>query len=263
MGTKVTNTTWSRYTRATTEEKQRLIGLSCGEPGSRKTTFWLEAPGPIVIFSLDQGLEGVVAKVLEKEPEKEIYVKEYLWQPNPDDDVSKLQDDAIAIRDEFAGDFEHAIQNARTIVVDKETQLWELYRYAEFGAPNDAPRNYPMLNQRYRRIINMVKAADCNFGLIEDMKDEWVSKTNKKTGAQGAVASGNRIRAGFGELDGLVHLVLTHTGVGPDDWAVDVGKARGPGGHEVAGQTFAFADVPSFVELAQLIYPSSSEGDWR
>lgn len=254
---------WARYIRADASVKNRFIGLSCGEPGSRKTTFWLEAPGPTVIQSLDQGLEGVVAQVLDKDPSKEIYVSEYSWAPNPDDEIGMLQDQAIEIRDKFTADFEYAIQNARTVVWDKEGDVWEMFRYAEFGAANDAPRNYPMLNQRYRRLISMAKASNCNFGLIEGMKDEWVSKTNNKTGAQGAVASGNRIRAGFGELEGLVHMVLTHTGTCADDWALTVGKARGPGGHDVAGQTFAYADVPSFVELAQLVFPETSEDDWR
>jgi hypothetical protein len=249
---------FSRYTRATVEDytRHRLIGLSFGEPGSRKTSFWLEAPGPIVVMSFDKGLEGVVDRVLRENPSKEIYVKEYEWLPTLD----TSQEEAIALRDEFTADFEHAIQNARTVLWDKENDVWELFRYAEFGAPNDAPRNYPALNQRYRRLINMPKATDINFGLVEGMKDEWGSKVNKKTGAQGAAATGNRIRSGFGELDGLVHMVLQHHGVGPNDWAFTVGKVRGPGGVAVAGETFPNL---SFPEFAQLVFPDSSPEDWE
>ena len=243
---------YARYTKADAPVKQRIIGLSVGEPGSRKTSFWLEAPGPIVIFSLDKGLEGVVERYQEH---KDIYVSEYEWSPTSD----LGQDEAIELRDKFTEDFEHAIQNARTVIWDKENDIWEMFRYAEFGAPNDAPRNYPALNQRYRRLINMPKSLDINFGLIEGMKDEWGTKVNKKTGAQGAVSTGNRIRAGFGELDGLVHLVLGHSGVSPDTWNLHVGKARGPGGHEIAGQDFQGL---TFGELAQLVFPESSEGDW-
>jgi hypothetical protein len=257
MGMAKTANAFSRYTRATTElyQKQRLIGLSIGEPGSRKTSFWLEAPGPIVVFSLDQGMEGVVDRVLRDSPDKEIYVKEYEWMPTQD----TSQEEAIELRDRLTDDFEHAIQIARTVVWDKEGDIWEMFRYAEFGSPNDAPRNYPALNQRYRRLINMPKATDVNFGVIEGMKDEWGSKVNQKTGAQGAASTGRRIRAGFGELDGLVHLVLTHAGVSPSDWSLSVGKARGPGGHEVAGQTFSNL---TFQELAMQIFPDSDEGDW-
>lgn len=252
---------FARYQRATKNDvKQRLIGLSCGEVGSRKTTFWLEAPAPVVVFSLDQGLEGVVPNLLKNFPDKEIYFKEYDWSPNPEEDLSALQEKATAIRDEFTSDYEHAIQNARTVVIDKETDVWELFRYAEFGAPNANPKDYAALNQRYRRLINMVKATDVNAGFIEGMKDEWVSRVNKKTGAQGAVGSGNRIRAGNSELDGLVHLVITHHGVGPDDWGLTVGKARGPGGHEIAGQTLPLL---TFVDFAQLVFPQSNPADWE
>src|SRR5438128_15529 len=130
---------FARYSPAVDEVKHRLIGLSVGEVGSRKTSFWLEGPGPIVVFSLDQGLEGVVNRELKNNPGKEIYYKEYAWMPTEE----TSQDDAIALRDELTEDYEHAIQNARTVIIDKETDVWELFRYAEFGAPNDAPRNYP------------------------------------------------------------------------------------------------------------------------
>ncbi len=244
---------FARYTKADQSAKQRIIGLSIGEPGSRKTSFWLEAPGPIVVFSFDKGLEGTIERY---QSTKDIYVKEYEWMPT----TETGQQEAIELRDAFTEDFEHAIQHARTVLVDKETDLWELFRYAEFGAPNDAPRNYPALNQRYRRIINMPKALDINIGFIEGMKDEWGSKTNKKTGAQGAASTGNRIRQGFGELDGLVHICLQHTGVSPDTWGLQVGKARGPGGHEISGQTFP---ALSFQEFATLAFPDSSTTDWE
>ena len=255
---KVTASPFARYTRATTEAytKHRLIGLSYGEPGSRKTSFWLEAPGPIVVMSFDKGLEGVVDRVLRDNPSKQIYVKEYEWLPT----TETSQEDAITLRDEFTEDFEHAIQNARTVLIDKETDLWELFRYAEFGAPNDAPRNYPALNQRYRRLVNMPKALDVNVGFVEGMKDEWGSKVNKKTGAQGAAATGNRIRAGFGELDGLVHLILHHHGVGQNDWAFTVGKVRGPNGVQVAGETLTNLTFPEF---AMTVFPDSSPEDWE
>ena len=251
-----TSNEFARYQKADAPVKQRIIGLSLGEVGSRKTSFWLEAPAPIVVFSFDRGLEGVVERY---QHDKSIYVAEYDWSPNPDEETL-TQEQAIELREKFTADFEHAIQVARTVIIDKETDLWELFRYAEFGAPNDAPRNYPALNQRYRRLINMPKSLDINFGLIEGMKDEWVSKVNKKTGATGAASSGNRIRAGFGELDGLVHMVMTHSGVSPKTWQIAVGKMRGPGAPELAGET-----IPSlsFSEFGQLAFPESSVTDWE
>lgn len=228
---------------------------------SGKTSFWLGAPGPIVFMSFDQGLEGVVQKY---QDEKDIYVAEYEWAPT--EDLS--QDAAIELRDKFTEDFEYALKHAKTVVWDREDDIWELFRYAEFGSPNDAPRNYPALNQRYRRLINMPKPLDINFGLIQGMKDEWGSKVNKKTGAQGAASTGNRIRKGFSEIDGLVHINLEHRrkkqvdddGTITTVFEIEVGKARGPGGQDVQDQTFQDLNFQSF---ASLVFPGTDpDVDW-
>lgn len=259
--TKKANNQFERYTRATIEAytHHRLVGMSVGEPGSCKSTFWLTGPAPIVVLSFDLGMEGVVDRILRDiDPDKEVYVKEYEWLPTED----TSQDEAIELRDQYFEDYEHALQNARTVLIDKETDLWELYRYAEFGAPNDAPRNYPALNQRFRKLVNMAKQHNANVGFIEGMKDEWAQKVNKKTGAQGAASTGNRIRAGFGELDGLVHQVLWHTGVSPDSWTIEVGKCRGDNGADMAGNTFDHATIPDLPTFAQLLFPNSDESEW-
>lgn len=245
---------FTRFTKAEDDVKQRLIWAGYGEPGSGKTHFALSAPGPIVIISLDKGLEGVVEKV---QKEKDIYIAEYDWSPTEDLD----QQYAVELRDKIIEDFEHAIQVARTVIIDKETDLWELFRYAEFGAPNDSPRNYPALNQRMRRLINMPKATNINFGVIQGMKSEWAAKVNRKTGAQGAAATGERIRAGFSEIEGLVHIDLHHK-YNRDDksYVIDVGKSRGPGGFDVQGSTWENIDFPT---LAQLVFPESAAEDWQ
>ena len=245
---------FARFVKADQAVKQRVIWAGYGMPGSGKTHFALTAPAPIVVFSLDRGLEGVVEPFQKK---KDIYVAEYDWSPTEDLD----QQEAIDLRDKFTEDFEDAVQKARTVVWDKETDVWELFRYAEFGAPNDAPRNYPALNQRYRRLINMAKAGDINFGCLQGMKAEWASKVNPKSGKSGASATGAFIRAGFGELEGLVHVDLMHRYDKEDkSYIIEVGKSRGPGGFDVQGETLAGIDFPT---LAQMVFPESSEEDWE
>ena len=49
-----------RFTKASTTLKPRIIAASYGEVGTLKTSFWLGAPGPILVQSLDWGLEGVI-----------------------------------------------------------------------------------------------------------------------------------------------------------------------------------------------------------
>lgn len=238
--------------------KNRIIWRSEGEVGSGKTHFALGAPGPIVMQSLDQGLEGVA---IEEYAKKEIYPIEYDWSPT--DELE--QGAAIEIRDQFIKDFMYACKHARTVLWDKENQAWEMFRYAEFGAPNDAPRNYPQLNQRYVKLINHPKSLEINFGLIQGMKDEWKTVAKKDGGTKGA-ATGNRIAAGFGDLEGLVHVNLYHRREN-GNFYVKVGKARGPGAHAIQDQEFGPMDKHSkglsFAEFAELAFPETEASDWE
>lgn len=245
----------ARFALASTEAKPRLITANTGEVGTGKTTFCLGAPGPILVQSFDMGLEGVVESII-KDTGKEIRVQEYAWSPTTD----LSQEDAVLLRDQFIADYEFACEHFRTVIWDKETSIWELFRYAEFGAPNDAPRNYPALNQRYRRYINMPKSLDINFCCIQSMKNEWVTKA-KGDGTTKGVSTGGRIRQGFSELDELVHIDIHHRYDKVDgQFYIDVGKSRGPGSREVQGQTMV---TPTFAEFGQMVFPETTEEDWQ
>lgn len=249
---------FSRYVKASNTPKSRIIGASFGEPGTGKTSFWLGAPGPIVVQSLDMGLEGVVEPFTEQ---KDIYVAEYEW--NPTDDQEDMQELAIQLRDKFIEDFIYAIANAKTVVWDKETDVYELFRYAEFGAPNDTPRDYPVLYQRYRRYINMVKPLEINFGVVQGMKTPWVQKTSG-TGAAQLAKTKDRVRKGMDEIEGLVHVNIEHVRAKGEDgnstFELHVGKTRGPGAREVQDHVF---DNFTFTDFAMAVFPDTSEKDWE
>jgi hypothetical protein len=251
---------FDRYVKADDGIKNRLIWASFGEAGSGKTTFALTAPGPIVIQSLDMGLEGVVEPFTR---DKEIYIAEYDWHPTDEMD----QDQAIDLRDKFIEDFEHAVLHARTVIWDKETDVWELFRYAEFGKPNDSPKDYAKLYQRYRRYINMPKSSDINFGLLQGMKSPWAMKATG-SGAKSLTKSPDRIRKGMDEIDALVHINLQHRrereagdeGGFKSVFYIDVGKSRGPGSRDVQDQTFQNLTFPEF---AVQVFPDTDVEDWR
>jgi len=246
----------AQYQRATIAdyEKHRLFGTSWGEPGSRKTSFWLEGPAPVGVLSFDKGLEGVADRILREQPDKEIYVKEYDWVPSEETGV----EDAQEVWSQYETDYKAFLQNCRTVLIDKENDLWQLCRYANGLTGGDEQRDFDKANLQYRRLINLAKATNVNVGFIRGCKDEWGSIT-KTNGQRGKGPTGNRVQAGFKELSGLVHLELHHFGLSPDSWRVEVGKVRGPGGFELAGQEFASL---SFPEFAQLVFPDSDESEW-
>lgn len=259
----------SRFSLASDELRKRIIASSAGEVGTGKTHFWMTAPGPIVIFSLDMGTEGVVEEF--RQQGKEIYVQEYEWVPPPVgedtsfEDKEEFKEIAISIRDKFIEDFEVAVQHARTVVWDKESDIWELFRYAHFGAPNDAPKNYAPLNQLYRRQVNLPKSFDINFGLIRGMKDKWGSRMKRSGNGTQPYNTGEREIVGFSELEGLVHTTLFHRREG-GKFLLDVGKSRGPGGQAIQDETLeSQSDGPgiTFPEFASLVFPDTDVSDWE
>lgn len=249
---------WSRYTKLTDTSKQRIIAASFGEVGTLKTSFWLTTPAPIVIHSTDKGLEGVV----------DVYLKQYYELTGQRKDIYRVeydpcvgimgQDEAITIRDKFEDDWAHTLKYARSTFWDKETQVYEIFKYAEFGAPSDTPSNYYALDQRYRHVINLAKDTDINFGLIQSMKTPWAPKVNKRTGAEGAAPTKGRERRGMREIEELVHLNLEHVWNG-EAFQINIGKSRGPGGRDIQNQTIDYVEFPTF---AQLVFPDSQETDW-
>jgi hypothetical protein len=155
----------ARFQRAGDVTKQRMIAASYGEAGSGKTTWWLGAPAPIVIQSFDMGLEGVVEEFAKQ---KDIYVIEYEMMEADGSELNQAH--AIEVRDKFIADYEVAIQSARTVIWDRETDVWDAFKYAEHGdcgAGGATSAQWDSLKARLRRLVNMSKATDINFGLIQ------------------------------------------------------------------------------------------------
>jgi hypothetical protein len=246
-----------RFRMTTALAVPRIIAASVGGPGAGKTRFWMTAPEPVVFQSLDWGMEGVVDKFQEDFAEangrlKQIRVRDYNWAPTAEDEKQDgFQQEAIKLRNEFIADFLVACEHARTVVWDKETDVWNLFRYAEFGKPKgDQARDFDKANQLMRKYINHPKKLTINFGLIQDVKDEWVSQ-NKKSGAVQ--------RAGFREVAGLVHVDLWHDRREGKFFTL-VGKARGAGAADVQDKEFENLTVTT---LGMALFPETDVEDWK
>lgn len=271
----------SRFGLASEEVKRRIVASLDGEVGTGKSYFGLTGPQPIVVFNIDHGLEGVVEQF--REEGKEIYEEKYAWVPNdvdPDDaegaEADDLQDLAKEIRAKFEKDIFYAIKNgARTLLVDTESRIWQVYRYAEFGAPNaDNPRNFDALNQRFESFIHKVKSSDdpVNLLLVRTMKDKWGNY-----GKNGGFGKGGREVWGYEHLPGMMGVELTFMqlppkseirkaveeeyGEGTGEFVIRFGKNR----YNNAVNKLAFTVTPrcSFSELGVLLYPDTSTEDWE
>ena len=246
---------FARYTKADKPAPHRIIAASFGEVGTLKTSFWAGAPGPIVFLSFDKGLEGVIEPF---QDQKDIWVKEYTWGALTLGEPP-TQDEAIELRDEFVNDFQHAITHARTVVIDKETELWDVVKYAAFGPPKEGtPKDWDVPKGLMRKLLNAPKALDINFGVIQGMKNEWVSQVNPRTGKKGITQSGLRVRNGSDDVEAIMHINIEHVRE-DDEFRMKIGKSRGPGGIDVQYQTMPAC---TFTEFAMLVFPGTDESDW-
>lgn len=261
------NNAFKDWERAQSSRDIRTIWMASGEVGSGKTRFGLSGPSPVVVQSLDKGLEGVVEPILNELPHKEIYFREYDWVPDEDD--QNCQEQAKEIREKILEDFKYALKHARTILWDKETDVREVFQYAEWGSPTGAPvKDYAKLNQRYFNLINAVKNhKGVNVGFIQSMTDEWIVQdagVNRDTGRakKSFSKSGRRVRKGFDRLDELV-MTEMHFRREQGQFFVDIGKCRQNA--SLQDKTFSSDDLGeiNFANFGQLLLPGTTAGDWE
>lgn len=240
----------SRFQLAPSVATPRLLWSSSGDVGTGKTYFGLTGPAPIVVFSFDDGTEGVVEQFREQN-DKEIRISRYDWTPaDVEEGGDPLRKLAIALRTRYVEELTLALQHARTILTDKETDLWNMIRYSFFGAPKaDVPRDFDGANQFMRKYLQLPKKTAVNFGALQSVRDEWASQ-NKKTG-------GTK-RAGFGETPGLMNVDLYHERE-KGQFFTTVLKARGPNAAAVQDQRYPNLDIPT---LGQMLFPETEAEDW-
>ncbi len=245
---------WGNFKELSSESRYRMIWRSFGGEKTGKDHFGLTAPGPIAIQSFDIGLEGVVEKFLKQG--KDIRATNYEFDKNECN-----QEAAQAIRDQFIEDYDVALKIARTIIWDTETELWELFRYAEFGEMSDAPKNYVSLNSKYRDLIQRAYDTGVNLQLIQKVKERW--GTVKKQNRDGRIIdspfpTGEMEPVGFKECGYITQANFKHSWNKEDGFVLEVVNCRQNMG--IAGEKFTNIEFP---ELAQIIFPESEEGDWQ
>lgn len=225
------------------EPKRRLLWRSWGREKSGKNHFGLTAPGPIYVLAFDPGgLEGMAEK-FKKAPlgPKEIVVKQYRFNKKRNG-----QEEAQALKEQFIVNYEDALNNARTIVID-ETELWELVRFAEWGRESAKGREYGPLNGEYRGWIHDAYDAGVNLQLIQKVKEKW--ENDKPTGEMEPF--------GFKQAGNVVQVNLEHSWTKEGGFNVCVKECRQNMG--IAHEDFG---AINYAELGQLVFPDTDESDW-
>lgn len=225
----------------------RMIVAINAHRGKGKTHFGLTMPGPIAVFNLDVGLDGVIQKFM---PEKVMPVIP-ISVPYTQDEA-KLE----VVKYEKAWEASLKARDVRSILIDTESELWELYRMAEFGQLSGVmPYQYGPLNVKYAKMVRMALTIgmDKNVCFLRHFKPMYVN--DKRTA--------DYEPAGFGKLEKIVQVVGETWREDVDDggsWHVTISKCRlNP---DVDGQDYD-GEMASFPWLGTFVFEGTGPDDWR
>lgn len=216
----------------------RIVISVCGLEKQGKTHFALTAPGPIALFNLDIGTEGVVNKFVREGKQIAVY------------DMSMPDvNEAEAVWEKFAKAYRGVLKDkwVRTIVWDTATEMWELLRLARFGKLTQVmPYHYGPVNAEYRKLLRAAYDSNKNVILLHKMKAVYVN--DKRTS--------DYERAGFSDTGFLVQVnaqvyrdVADEENTNPDFnlYIKDCRQNAELAGFELAGPMCNFATMASFI----------------
>ena len=176
-----------------------IICSIAGEPKTGKSHLALTFPAKLVVFSLDVGIDPVLAKFKGKDIEVKMY-------PLPIIDSVKgtgMGKEILAIWRQMNDDIKAATEDpeVKSIVIDTATALYELARIAraaELGQENLLQFQYGDVYARMKAIIQRPRIAGQNLVLTHYLRDKYIKEQN----------TGEKELDGWRHTEGEVDLVL-------------------------------------------------------
>lgn len=237
--------------------KRLLIG-SDGLPNTGKSEFALSAPGPGIMLCLDRGHEAM------------------LDNPNPpptrhyDDFAFKIIEVPLATQAaqpvyleywrKFYDNFKAALNNpdARTVILDGDSDSWELQRLAEFGKLTQVPPIlYANVNAARRAMI--ARAFDSGKIVISTnkLKDKYESKMSAD-GKEVRIKGEGYDRQGFPDHEYLYQVQIRHLFA---DGKFGLRILRCKADTSLQGMELWGGDC-NFESLVQVVYPNVPLSEW-
>jgi hypothetical protein len=190
------------FKKASATVPRRLIVGVYGLDKTGKTHFALTAArmgGVTAFINLNKGAEGVVGKFVKEGHDiriLDIDSGSQLVSLNPSGGDAVYQ----AAWSKFVEAYKLALNLAHTIIIDTESEAWELIRAARFGKLLQVPMHlYPPLNLEYQGLLNLAYDKPVNLVLIDSVKSEYSAEGNK---------TGKFERAGFSKIPGIVQVLI-------------------------------------------------------
>lgn len=164
--------TWQE---APSELTRRVVFMGIyGGTGTGRTSLALTAPGPIALLHASEKLEGIVQ--VPKAAGK--VVKLYDFGATFEGGTTEVTKQAERVLDGVLAAWEDAKTWARTIVIDTDTDLWELLRLTRFGKVTQIkPHHYTQVNAEWRNWFHYFRQQEShNLILLSKMKEEYVNE---------------------------------------------------------------------------------------
>jgi hypothetical protein len=197
--------------------KLRRLMISCyGPPDTGKTEFAWSAPGPIMHLGLDRGHDGTLANPKPPKTRRTDIGFNIVQLPT----AQATSDRYLVYWQTFYGHLKGALANpdARTVVLDGDSDSWELQRLAEFGKLMQIPAimyTQVNLNRRnmYARMFDSGKIIICTNKTKKVYADVLLGDgTPKLTNSGEAVRewNGEYKPQGFEDSDFVFQIRLLH-----------------------------------------------------
>jgi AAA domain len=261
------------FTLASGERIFRMIVVARGQDGRGKTHFALTAPDPLCHIAFDiGGLEGMREKFVSGQVtgKPKIIHQILINKPRPAAKRKAAEGDREAAKKLAAEQWERldtaytaAIESGvRTVVIDQETDMWELARLMRFGTDSNVQHLYTELNSFYTEFLNRVfHHPTVNVILIQKLKKQYVGGKNAK-GESVDAWNGKWEPSGFGNLRFVAQVTVDcyRDEDEPYEFHLKVDKCRQ---NPLCTGVVMDGEQISFGSLGEMVFPESTAMDWE
>lgn len=252
---------------------RRLMLGSDGLSDTGKTEFALSAPGPTMVLALDRGYEGMLDTASAPKTRITEYGMKVIRVPLAS---SANQKEFLLMWKEFYAEYIKALANldCRTVVLDGDSDSWELQRLAEFGKLTQIPSiMYVGVNAARRVMIARAYDAGKNVIATNKCSKEYETVMEKNTAGvmvEKSIPTGDLKRQGFADQDYGYQVQIRHMYKRPE-WNERLKKEL-PGrfglkimkckpNMDLIGMELWGSDC-NFAGLVQTIYPDLPLSTW-
>lgn len=244
------------YETLSADALHSITWASTGGDGSGKSWFGLTAPSPLFVCAFDPYGMNRVDPTLKVG--RDIRIARYPFNATQYDEPKKVAAAAETLWKRFRTDYDWALANCKTVLWDREDLMWELLRFARFGAQGTAPKEYAPLYLEYAWLVQKAQAAGVNLGVLRGIRDKWISKFDPQKQKMVPTNTGEKVPDGMNKIADHVDITLAHRWDSVQKaYITKIEKFTNPDEKDMEYPNLTFAD------MAMLAYPDTSAADWE